>query len=51
MKIICYCKGVSEEEIIRHVAIDRCCSSMEDIRRHTGANTGCECAVKNPSGK
>jgi hypothetical protein len=47
---ICYCANVTEEEILRHVAIAQCCSSLEDIKRHTGANTGCECLTKNPAG-
>lgn len=48
--VVCYCKGVTEAEIIEHVAIIRCCSTIEDIQNHTGANTGFECHVKNPSG-
>lgn len=47
---ICYCANVTEEEILHHVAIAQCCSSLEDIKRHTGANTGCECLIKNPAG-
>ncbi len=48
--IVCYCKNVTEAEIIEHVAYKRCCSTIEDIQKHTGANTGSECSVKNPSG-
>jgi NAD(P)H-nitrite reductase large subunit len=48
--IICYCKNVTEAEIIEHVANKRCCSTIEDIQHHTGANTGAECHRKNPSG-
>lgn len=48
--IVCYCKNVTEAEVIEHVAIKKCCSTMEDIQKHTGANTGSECAIKNPSG-
>ena len=33
-----------------HVAIKQCCSSIEDIQRHTRANTGNQCTVMNPSG-
>ncbi len=51
MLIICYCRNVSEEEIINHVAYMKCCSTIEDIQRHTGANTGNQCRVKNPSGR
>ncbi len=50
MGLVCYCMNVTEEEIIDHVAIRRCCSCIEDIQRHTGANTGNRCAVMNPSG-
>ena len=47
---ICYCAKVTEEEILQHVAVVQCCSTLEDIKRHTGANTGCECLTKNPAG-
>ena len=47
---ICYCANVTEEEILQHVALAQCCSTLEDIKRHTGANTGCECLTKNPAG-
>ena len=50
MGLVCYCKNVTEEEIIDHVAIRQCCSSLEDIQRHTGANTGNQCKKMNPSG-
>lgn len=48
--IICYCKNVTEGEIIEHVAIQGCCSTIEDIQAHTGANTGDQCHIKNPAG-
>ena len=47
---ICYCANVTEEGILQHVAVAQCCSTLEDIKRHTGANTGCECLTKNPAG-
>ncbi len=47
---VCYCANVTEEEILQHVAVTQCCSTLEDIQRHTGANTGCECLTKNPTG-
>lgn len=47
---ICYCANVTEEEILHHVAIAQCCSTLEEIKRHTGANSGCECLTKNPAG-
>lgn len=47
---VCYCQQVTDEEIWRHVAVDRCCHNLEDIQRHTGANTGCRCVEANPAG-
>ena len=47
---ICYCAKVTDEEILFHVAVAKCCSSLEDIKKHTGANTGRECLTKNPAG-
>ncbi|GAB6171749.1 (2Fe-2S)-binding protein [Paradesulfitobacterium aromaticivorans] len=47
---ICYCANVTEEEILHHVAVAQCCSTLEDIKEHTGANTGCKCLTKNPAG-
>lgn len=47
---ICYCANVTEEEILYHVAEVQCCSTLDDIKRHTRANTGCECITKNPAG-
>ena len=47
---ICYCANVTEEEILYHVTEAQCCSTIDDIKRHTGANTGCECITKNPAG-
>lgn len=43
MAIVCYCKNISEEDIIDHVAYKKCCSNIEDIQKHTGANTGNQC--------
>lgn len=50
MQVICYCRNVTEEEILQHVAVTKCCSTLEDIQKHTGANTGHECSMKNPAG-
>ncbi|MBO8127630.1 MAG: (2Fe-2S)-binding protein [Peptococcaceae bacterium] len=47
---VCYCKNVSKAEILKHVTEMKCCSSLEDIQGHTGANTGKACAVMNPTG-
>ena len=47
---ICYCANVTDEEILYHVAVAKCCSSLDDIKKHTGANSGRECLTKNPAG-
>ena len=47
---ICYCANVTEEEILHHIAVAQCCSTLDDIKKHTRANTGCECMTKNPAG-
>lgn len=47
---ICYCANISKEEILHHVAEIQCCSTLDDIKRHTGANSGCQCITKNPAG-
>ncbi len=47
---ICYCANVTEEEILYHVAVAKCCSSLNEIKKHTGANTERECLTKNPVG-
>lgn len=48
---ICYCKDVSDAEILDHIVNKQCCTNLEDIQAHTGANTGKECLSKNPTGK
>lgn len=48
---VCYCQDVTDEDIWEHVAVIRCCNSLEDIQAHTGANTGCQCNIKNPAGR
>ena len=50
MQVICYCLNVTEEEILQHIAVAKCCSTLEDIQKHTSANTGHECSTKNPAG-
>lgn len=47
---ICYCQQVTDTNVIDHVAMKKCCRTLEDIQNHTGANTGCECLIKNPAG-
>ncbi len=48
---ICYCKNVTDEEILDHVVNKQCCTNIGEIQAHTGANTGKECATKNPTGR
>ena len=50
MGLVCYCMNVTEEEIFEHVAIKQCCTTIEDIQEHTGANTGSQCKAMNPAG-
>ncbi|MDQ0285255.1 hypothetical protein J2Z49_000348 [Desulfofundulus luciae] len=47
---VCYCRGVTDREILAHIE-KGCCSSLADIQRHTGANTGKECLTRNPAGR
>jgi 5-methylcytosine-specific restriction endonuclease McrA len=48
---ICYCKNVTDEDILDHIVNKQCCKNIEDIQLHLGANTGKECLTKNPTGK
>ncbi|MQL52728.1 (2Fe-2S)-binding protein [Desulfofundulus thermobenzoicus] len=47
---VCYCAGVTDWEIMNHIQ-QGCCSSLIDIQKHTGANTGKQCLTKNPTGR
>ncbi|BCV21209.1 (2Fe-2S)-binding protein [Moorella sp. Hama-1] len=47
---ICYCKNVTDTEILDHIVNQQCCHNLKDIQEHTGANTGHECLTKNPAG-
>jgi bacterioferritin-associated ferredoxin len=47
---VCYCKDVTKADIFEHVAVRGCCTNIEDIQKHTGANTGKECLTQNPAG-
>ena len=47
---VCYCRNVTEADIVHHVAVLRCCDSLPEIQKHTGANTGKECLTQNPAG-
>lgn len=46
---ICYCKDVSDTTILKHV-VELGHRTLEEIQKHTGANTGKECLIKNPAG-
>nr|WP_241420637.1 (2Fe-2S)-binding protein [Candidatus Contubernalis alkalaceticus] len=48
---VCYCTEVTDEDILTHIVKHKCCKDMGDIKKHTGANSGDECLVKNPTGK
>ncbi len=48
-KIICYCKNVSETEILD--AIKKGAKSLNDIQKQTGACTVNQCKELNPTGK
>jgi len=48
---VCYCKGVTDEVILDHVVNRRCCTSLAEIKAHTGANNGGACLTKNPTGR
>lgn len=47
---VCYCKGVTTRDILDHIVQRGCCQNLQDIQKHTGANTGKECLIKNPAG-
>lgn len=48
---VCYCKGVTDEVVLDHVVNKRCCTNLDEIKKHTGANTGKECLTQNPTGR
>ena len=48
---VCYCIGVTEEDIKNEILSKGCCDSLEDIEEYTRAGTGKWCFVTNPSGK
>lgn len=47
---VCYCKNVTEKDIDNHIVVRGCCNDLKGIQKHTGANTGKECLIKNPAG-
>jgi len=48
-KIICYCKQVSEDTIVR--AVRNGASDLATIKKRTGACTGSQCKELNPKGR
>ncbi len=48
---VCYCIGVLAETIRHEILVRRCCDSLKDIQKYTGARTGKWCHVTNPSGR
>ncbi|MHA1992581.1 MAG: (2Fe-2S)-binding protein [Candidatus Hodarchaeales archaeon] len=48
---ICYCLNVLEHKIIDEIVVKQCCTSLEDIKKYTGARTGKLCHITNPSGR
>jgi len=46
---VCYCKNVNKMQILSAITIDGA-RTLDDIKRITGACTGGNCAVMNPSG-
>lgn len=47
----CYCKNVLEDQILDELINKKCCDSLIDIQNFTGANTGKNCAITNPTGR
>ena len=48
---ICYCLNVLEHKILDEILVNQCCTSLEDIKKYTGAHTGKLCHITNPSGR
>lgn len=48
---VCYCKNVTEEQILHEIVERGSCASVDQIREYTRANTGKLCHVTNPGGK
>jgi len=48
---ICYCLNVLEHRILDEILVNKCCSTLEDIKKYTGARTGKFCHITNPSGR
>ncbi len=48
-KPLCYCKQVTEEDVIK--AIENGASTFEEVRQATGIGGGGQCKVTNPAGR
>ena len=48
---ICYCLNVLEHRILDEILVKKCCTSLEDVKKYTGARTGKFCHIYNPSGR
>ena len=44
-------KAKYEKQILDELLVKKCCDSIKDIQEFTGANTGKNCAITNPSGR
>ena len=48
---ICYCLNVLEHRILDEIIDKKCCTTLKDIKKFTGARTGKFCHITNPSGR
>ncbi len=46
---LCYCKQVTEEDVIR--AIENGATTFDEVRRATGIGGGGQCKITNPAGR
>ncbi len=51
IKPLCYCLGVTEEDIRHEIFDKKCCDSLDAVEAYTKAGTGRWCFVTNPSGR
>lgn len=49
-RMICYCLQVPENKILSEIVERGCCTTLQDVREYTKANTGTACLVTNPRG-
>lgn len=47
---VCYCNNVTDRMILEHIKRG-CCTTLADIKSHTGAQRGNSCLTKNPTGR